>query len=60
MLTIKKQYIRNQKDEIVAVVLDVETFRKIEELMEDLADIRIVEERADEEDLDWETVKYNL
>jgi hypothetical protein len=35
MLTIKKQYLVDEQQRPVAVVLDLETFAKIEELLED-------------------------
>jgi hypothetical protein len=44
----------------VAVVVDLETFKEIEELLEDIADLKIVEARADEPGLDWESVKAEL
>ena len=60
MVTIKKQIIFGKDGKPVAVVVDVETFREIEELLEDVADLTIVEARAGEADLDWETVKAEL
>ena len=60
MVTIKKQVIFGKDGKPVAVVLDVETFKEIEELLEDVADLKIVETREGEPDLDWETVKAEL
>ncbi|MEE8639886.1 MAG: type II toxin-antitoxin system prevent-host-death family antitoxin [bacterium] len=60
MVTIKKQIIIGKDGRPVAVVVDVETFNEIEEMLEDVADVKIVEARADEADLDWETVKGEL
>ncbi len=60
MVTIKKQIIIGKDGKPVAVVVDVETFNEIEEMLEDIADVKIVEARADEADLDWETVKGEL
>jgi hypothetical protein len=60
VVTIKKQLIFGKDGKPVAVVVDVETFREIEELLEDVADLKIVEARAGEADLDWETVKAEL
>lgn len=60
MVTIKKQIIIGKDGKPVAVVVDVETFNEIEEMLEDVADVKIVEARADEADLDWETVKGEL
>lgn len=42
MLTIKKRYIINEKQEKVAVQLDIETFKKIEEFLEDHAFAKIM------------------
>ena len=60
MIIIKKQYIRDKKGKPVAVVVDLETFREIEERLEDIEDLKIVEERLDEEDLDWDEVKSDI
>ena len=60
MVTIKKQLIMGKDGKPVAVVVDLETFKEIEELLEDVADLKIVEARADEPDLDWESVKAAL
>ena len=60
MVTIKKQIIIGKDGKPVAVVVDVETFNEIEEMLEDIADVKIVEARAEEADLDWETVKGEL
>lgn len=49
MIVIKKQYIRDKEGKRVAVVVDLETFREIEELLEDIEDLKIVEERLNEE-----------
>jgi len=57
MITIRKQLIRNSKGEAIAVVLDLQTFNRIEKLLEDLEDVKIIEQRMDEPDLDWEKVK---
>jgi len=60
VVTIKKQLIMGKDGKPVAVVVDLETFKEIEELLEDVADLKIVEARADEPDLDWESVKAAL
>jgi hypothetical protein len=57
MITIKKQFIRDRKGKAIAVVVDLKTFEEIEELLEDLNDVKIIEQRMDEPDLDWEKVK---
>ncbi|HEC79718.1 MAG: hypothetical protein DRH51_06535 [Candidatus Coatesbacteria bacterium] len=60
MVVIKKQYIRDKDGKPVAVVVDLETFKEIEELLEDIDDLKIVEERFDEEDLNWDEVKSEI
>jgi PHD/YefM family antitoxin component YafN of YafNO toxin-antitoxin module len=60
VVTIKKQIIIGKDGKPVAVVVDVETFNEIEEMLEDVADVKIVEARADEADLDWDDVKEKL
>lgn len=44
MEMIKKQYIINEKNERVAVVLDLKTFEKIENLLEDFGLAKLMEE----------------
>jgi PHD/YefM family antitoxin component YafN of YafNO toxin-antitoxin module len=54
VVTIKKQIIIGHDGRPVAVVIDLETFKEIEDLLEDVADLKIVEARADEPELDWD------
>jgi len=60
MTTITKQYIYGIDGKPVAVVLDMETFKEIEEILQDLEDVKVVEKRKDEIDLDWEKVKGSI
>jgi hypothetical protein len=60
MLTVKKQFILGQNDEPIAVVLDINTFREIEELLEDLDDVQVIESRRSEPVYDWEEIKETL
>jgi len=60
MTTINKQYIYGADGEPVAVVLDLETFREIEEILQDIEDIKIVEARRSEPDLDWDEVRDSI
>jgi uncharacterized protein (DUF362 family) len=48
MLTIKKKYLVDEKQRPVGVVLDMPTFRKIEELLEDFGLLRAMQETDDE------------
>jgi len=60
MLTVKKQFILGRNDEPIAVVLDISTFREIEEILEDLDDVRVIEARRSEPVLEWYEVKETL
>jgi len=51
VVTIKKQIIFGKDGKPVAVVVDLETFKEVEELLEDVADLKIVEARDGEPDL---------
>jgi hypothetical protein len=44
MLDIKKKYVTNENNEAVAVQLDLETFEKMERLLEDYALGKLIEE----------------
>lgn len=60
MTTINKQYIYGADGEPVAVVLDLETFKEIEEILQDLGDVKIAEVRRCEPDLDWDKVRDSM
>ena len=60
MPTIEKQYILGADGKPIAVVLDIDAFREIEELLEDIEDLKIVDARIGEPDLDWDEVKGSL
>ena len=51
MINIKRQYIVTDNDRKVGVVLDIETFEKIEELLEDCGLALSMEEVEEEESL---------
>lgn len=51
MLPIKKKYIVDERHRKVAVQLDIETFEKIEKVLEDYALGKLLEESGDEERL---------
>ena len=51
MINIKRQYIVADNDRKVGVVLDIETFEKIEELLEDCGLALSMEEVEEEESL---------
>lgn len=52
MLKIRKRYVVNEQNEPVAVQLDLETFEKIERLLEDYALGQSIKAVADEPALD--------
>ena len=60
MTSIKKQIIVDADGKPVAVVVDIATFKEIEELLADVGDVEIVEARAEEADLDWDEIKTAL
>jgi hypothetical protein len=57
MLTIKKRYIVDEKDGKVAVQLDIETFEKIEQVLEDYALGELIKENKQEENLSLKEAK---
>lgn len=54
MEELKKAYIVDEENRRVAVQLDIETFNKIEEILEDYALARLIEEHSDEEAFEHE------
>ena len=54
MTVIQKQYIVDETDRKVAVQIDVNTFEKIEEILEDYALVQLVEIDEDETPLSLE------
>ena len=51
VINIKRQYIVTDNDRKIGVVLDIETFEKIEELLEDCGLALLMEEVEEEESL---------
>ena len=52
MEELKKSYIVDEQNRRIAVQLDIETFTKIEEILENYALARLIEERRDDEALE--------
>jgi RelB antitoxin of RelBE toxin-antitoxin system len=52
MEELKKSYIVDEQNRKVAVQLDIETFNKIEEVLENFALARLMEENGDEDVLE--------
>ncbi|MBC7476207.1 MAG: hypothetical protein H7263_18130 [Candidatus Sericytochromatia bacterium] len=57
MLEIKKQYIINENNKKVGVQLDIETFKKIEQLLEDYALGQLIKENDTNEVLDLDEAR---
>lgn len=48
MLNIKKQYIVNEKKQKIGIQMDIATFSKIEQILEDYALGKLIEENDDD------------
>jgi hypothetical protein len=57
MLTIKKNYITDEKNRQIAVQIDIDTFNKIEEIFEDYALYKLMEELDKNEILNFDEAK---
>ena len=57
MNSIKKQYIIDEKNRKIGVQLDLKTFEKIEEIMENYALFHLMSENDDDEILDLRKAK---
>ncbi len=57
METLKKKYIVNEKNRKIAVQLDIKTFNKIEEIMENYALFQLMKENENDEFLDLKDAK---
>lgn len=51
MLPINKKYLIDENNEVIAVQLDIDTFRKIEQILEDLALGKLIEENDEQDNL---------
>ena len=57
MTVIQKQYIVDEEDRKVAVQIDIKTFEKIEEILENYALAQLIEENEGEPALELEEAK---
>lgn len=57
MLEIKKQFVVNEKSQKVAVQIDIDTFEKIEELLENYVLAQKMKEAAEDESLELQVAK---
>lgn len=62
MLPIKKKYVTNEKKHPVAVQIDINTFEKIEQVLEDYALGRLIEENDPEDSMTLKEARriYNV
>ncbi len=49
-----KQYITDDKGHKIAVIIDIKEFKRLEDLIEDLSDIKSIEDRKNEPEEDYE------
>ena len=49
MLNIKKTYVTDEKKRLVAVQIDIETYEKIEQVLEDYALVQLIDENNPED-----------
>ena len=57
MLNIKKRYLTDENNQPVAAQLDIETFEKMEQILEDYALAQLIEENNPQENLSIEEAK---
>ena len=57
MEAVKRKYIVDEKNRKVAVQLDIKSFNQIEEIMENFALYKLMDENKDEETLDIKSAK---
>ena len=53
-------FVTNEKNEKIAVQIDMKTLEKHQEAIEDLLDVIVAENRKDDEDVSWEKAKKQL
>lgn len=53
-------FVTNEKNEKIAIQIDLKTLGKQRDAVEDLLDIVIAESRAADEDISWENAKKEL
>ena len=56
MEELKKTYVVDEQNHKIAVQLDIDTFNRIEEVIEDYALARLMKEQSDDEALDLDDV----
>ena len=57
MEIVKRKYVVDEKNRKVAVQLDIKTFNQIEEIMENFALFKLMDDNKDEEILDIKSAK---
>jgi hypothetical protein len=58
-MNIQKKYIVDENDKRVAVQLDMETYEKIEQILEDYALIKAIQENSDKENISLQEAKQH-
>jgi len=53
-----KQYITNAKGHKVAAILDIKEFSRVNDLIEDLIDLKVIEDRIAEPSEDYEAYSH--
>jgi len=57
MLNIKKTYVTDEKKRLVAVQIDIKTYEKIEQVLEDYALVQLIDENNSEDYLSLNEAK---
>ena len=50
-----KEFVTDKKGHKIAAILDIDDLARVEELLEDLIDLKYIEERVNEPDINYET-----
>lgn len=58
MKAIKKQYVTDENNNVVAVQMDIETFKKIERVLEDYALGKLIEENDEKDNLNLNEARH--
>ena len=54
------RFVTNEKDEKVAVQIDLKTLGRHQSTVEDILDVLVAESRKNDEDISWEQAKKEL
>ena len=59
-MDIKTTYVKDNEGNDIAVILDINTFKEIQEMIEDIEDIKIIESIMDEPTISLDKVERTL